>query len=42
MIAPVSEDSYEEMDQRIAGHFERVRTLLDEALDDDASETGEN
>lgn len=40
---PVSEDSYDEMDQRIATHFERVRTLLDEALDgDDASDSGDN
>lgn len=32
---PVSDDAYERMDERIAAHFERVRSLLDDALAED-------
>ena len=32
---PVSEKEYEEMPDRIRGHFDRVRGLLDDELDQD-------
>lgn len=32
---PVSEDEYEEFPERIAGHFDRVRAALRDALDGD-------
>lgn len=32
---PVSSEEYEEMNERIEAHFDRVRGLLDEALGTD-------
>jgi hypothetical protein len=32
---PVSDDEFEEMDDRIADHFDRVRARLDDELDDE-------
>lgn len=34
---PVSDDEYEQFDERIAAHFDRVREVLDDALDDDST-----
>jgi len=32
---PVSDGEFEEMDERIGDHFDRVRARLDEELDDE-------
>lgn len=32
---PVSEDEFEEFDEQIERHFDRVREALEDALDDD-------
>ena len=32
---PVSDEEFEDMPERISEHFDRVRDVLDEALEDD-------
>jgi len=32
---PVSDDEFEEMDEQIADHFDRVRARLDDELNDE-------
>jgi hypothetical protein len=32
---PVSDDEFEEMDERISEHFDRVRERLDEEIDEE-------
>jgi len=36
---PVSDDAYDRMDERIADHFDRVRALLDDAVEADTGST---
>lgn len=35
---PVTEEEFEEMDEEIADHFDRVRARLDEELESEESE----